>query len=136
MSFTALACGEPSSRSFNPFAVLKEKPSIVVKLESNESKNINTYEINLPIKDSKKKDYFLNNISVKVLGQFDFNIDYYETQKNEDAFYTAYFQINKSLEDKITIDVDYNGRNKDGTSIYLCGNSKEYKLSKLLEAKP
>ena len=84
----------------------------------------------------KKKDYFLNNISVKVLGQFDFNIDYYETQKNEDAFYTAYFQINKSLEDKITIDVDYNGRNKDGTSIYLCGNSKEYKLSKLLEAKP
>ena len=54
MSFTALACGEPSSRSFSPFAVLKEKPSIVVKLESNESKNINTYEINLPIKDSKK----------------------------------------------------------------------------------
>ena len=136
MSFTALACGELSSRSFNLFAVLKEKPSILVKLESNESKNINTYEINLPIKDSKKKDYFLNNISVKVLGQFDFNIDYYETQKNEDAFYTAYFQINKSLEDKITIDVDYNGRNKDGTSIYLCGNSKEYKLSKLLEAKP
>jgi len=134
ISFTVFACGEPSGKPFIPFAVLKEKEIITVQFESVENKEMNTYELNFPIKDSNKKDFFLNSISISVLGQFDISLDYFEKRENKDKFYTAYIRINKSLEDKVQVSADYNGSNKEETGIYLCGNSKGYKLTNLLEA--
>lgn len=125
-SFNTFACGEKSTALFSPFAVL---------VENGPDDEMQIFELNFPVKDVKEKDFFLNSIRVTVGDLFDLDVDYFERKKYVGDFYTAYLKLGKSLKEKVHIEASYNGGNKDGTSIYLCGNFKEYELVNLLEVK-
>ncbi|MCO7224240.1 hypothetical protein [Pleionea sp. CnH1-48] len=124
-STSTLSCGQPTSESFTPFAT-------IIKDISN--KGMNVYEINFPMKDVKKEDFFLSSITVKANDVFVINVSYRKTIKYLGDFYTAYLTLNPSLEDKVEINADYNAGDKEGKLISLCINTKEYKLSALLNA--
>ena len=136
-SASVFACGEKASEAFAPFAILLEKnPSFAELLEASTGKDMNTYELHFPIKDAKERDLFLLSIRTSVHNLFDLNVDYFERKEYEGDFYTAYLKLNKSLEGKTNIEANYSGGNKEGTSIYLCGNFKEFELTELLKVKP
>ena len=119
---STFACDGESINEITPFA------TELVDYSSDKTKQ---YEINFPIQDG---EFFLNGISIHIPDQLRLAIEYNENTDLVGGYYSAYIEINDSVETNLDIVASYNGTNKEGTSFVLCGNFKHYNISQLLKA--